>query len=512
MIVRSPRFGVSRSTSVVAPVGGWDTREALADMPPQNAVILDNWFPSTDKVTLRRGSADHATGLPGPVETLLEYTGVTGATKLFAASEGGIYDVSSSGAVGAAAVSGLSNDRWQQVQIGTSGGQFLFMVNGTDSPRSYDGSSWATPSISASGLTATNLVWCNLHQRRLWFGEEDSLRAWYLDVNSIAGTPVSFSLAGVARRGGYIMNMGTWTRDAGDGADDVAVFVTSEGEAIVYQGIDPSSSATWALIGVFQIGKPIGRRCIIKAGADLVLVTQDGFVTAASILTVDRSQADKVALSAQINKAVNDAVRDYGTLFGWQPFLYPRGTMLMFNIPQTSTTAYQFVFNTITGAPCRFTGLNALCWALKGDDAYFGSSDGVVYKFDTGSSDDGAAINGDALQAFSYFKSPGVAKAFKLVEPIFESAGNPNAALDLNVDFQIRAPSGVPAASPVNSATWGVSKWGIGTWGTDGQIYRGWRGVRGIGRAASIRIRVSTTTSRPSWVATNWTYIHGGQL
>jgi len=52
----------SRTASVPPPVGGWDTRNALADMPVENAVILDNWFPSTDKVTVRKGHTSHATG------------------------------------------------------------------------------------------------------------------------------------------------------------------------------------------------------------------------------------------------------------------------------------------------------------------------------------------------------------------------------------------------------------------------------------------------------------------
>lgn len=502
----------SVSRSLPPPVEGWDTREALADMPIKRAVILDNWFPQTDKVTLRRGHASHATGMSGAVESLLPYTPLTGSGALFAANGGNIYNVTSAGAVGAAVVSSLSNDRWQSVQIGTSGGQFLFMVNGEDAPRSYDGSSWATPSISASGFTAANTIWCNLHQRRLWFGEKDSLTAWYLAVNSIAGTPNSFSLAGLAGLGGYIMAMGTWSLDGGAGPDDAAVFLTSEGQAIVYQGTDPSSASTWGLLGVFNIGKPIGRRCMIKAGADLIIVTQDGFVPASEILRADRSQSEVVAISAQINKAVNDAVRDKSTLFGWQPFIYPKGAMLMFNIPQTSTTAYQYVFNTITKAPCRFTGMNALCWGLLNDNAYFGGTDGKVYKADTGANDNSAAINGDALQAFTDFGSPGVNKAFKLVEPIFESDGNPNAALDLNTDYRVRAPTSVASASSVTSATWGVSKWGIGTWGSASQIYRGWRGVRGIGRAAALRVRVSTTSGRPSWVATSFTFVPGGQL
>lgn len=498
------------STALQSPIGGWDTREALADMPVENAIIMDNFFPGTSKVTLRRGHASHATGMSGNIDTLLEYTPLTATGELFAANGGSIYDVSSGGAVGAAVSSGYANNQWQQLQIGTAGGQFLFAVNGADTPITYNGTTWSTASIT--GPTAANLVWCNLHQRRLWFGEVNSLSAWYLAVNSISGTASEFSLAGVAKLGGYIMAMGTWTRDAGDGQDDVAVFITSEGEAIVYAGTDPSAVATWGLIGVFRIGKPIGRRCMMKAGADLIMITQDGFVAASSILSIDRSQSDKVALSSQIARAVNDAVRDGKSLFGWQSLLYAKGTQMIFNVPISTTEFHQYVFNTLTGAPCRFKGMNARCWGLLNDNLYFGGADGVVYLADSGTSDNGANIAGDALQAFSYFSSPGRSKAFKAVEPIFESAGNPNAALDLNLDFQVKQPSGSPSASPSTAATWGVSKWGIGTWGAGDQVFRGWRGVRGTGRSAALRVRVNSTSSRPSWVATFFRYVPGGLM
>ena len=55
----------SRSTAIVPPVGGWDTRESLADMPEQNAVIMENFFPSTDTVAIRRGYTSYATGMSG---------------------------------------------------------------------------------------------------------------------------------------------------------------------------------------------------------------------------------------------------------------------------------------------------------------------------------------------------------------------------------------------------------------------------------------------------------------
>ena len=63
----------STSMAMPPPLGGWDTRESLADMPENHAVILDNWFPDTDKVTVRRGYSSYATGMTGDVESLIEY-------------------------------------------------------------------------------------------------------------------------------------------------------------------------------------------------------------------------------------------------------------------------------------------------------------------------------------------------------------------------------------------------------------------------------------------------------
>jgi hypothetical protein len=48
-------------------------------------------------------------------------------------------------------------------QFTTPGGTFLFIVNGADAPRTFDGTSWATPSIT--GITASQAVHVNAHKR-----------------------------------------------------------------------------------------------------------------------------------------------------------------------------------------------------------------------------------------------------------------------------------------------------------------------------------------------------------
>jgi hypothetical protein len=501
----------SLSPTIPSPVEGWDAQNELSDMPEKRAIILDNWYPTTDKLNIRPGYSSWATGLGAPVETLIEYTPTTGSGQLFGCANGNIYNVSSAGSVGAAVQSGLTNARWQYVNFGTAGGQFVVAVNGADAPRNYNGTTWATtPAIT--GPTAANLIWINAHQRRLWFGERDSLTAWYLPVNSIGGAALSFSLAGLATRGGYLMAMGTWSRDGGDGQDDVAVFLTSEGEAIVYQGTDPSAASTWALAGVFQIGKPIGRRCFKKAGADLLILTQEGVVPVSSILSIDRSQSERVALTAQINKAFNDYVRDYGSLFGWEPLIYPRRTMLLFNVPISSTAAYQIVFNVLTKAPCRFTGIPAICWGLRNDDAYFGSSNGTVYKFDTGASDAGTNINTDALQAFNYFKDTSRRKNFHAIRPIFDANGIPQIAAEMNTDFRILPPAAVPTSLAGGGGLWDSALWDVDKWGGDTDVYDGWLGVVGDGVSGAIRLRTASNSLTAGWLSTKVHYTPGGQI
>jgi hypothetical protein len=244
-------------------------------MPSNDAVALENWFPFTTSVNLRNGYTQWATGFPSAVQTVMGYQGGT-TSKLFGIAGTSIYDATAGGAIGAAAVTGLTNAKWQYVNIATPGGNYLWLCNGADAPYTFDGTTWANPAIA--GLTSTQIINVNIHKNRLWAVESGTLKAWYLPVQSIAGTFQALDLSSFCNRGGYLMAMATWTIDAGYGVDDLAVFITSEGEVLVYRGTDPSSATTWALVGVWWLGSPIGRRCYVKFAGDLLLICEDGLL------------------------------------------------------------------------------------------------------------------------------------------------------------------------------------------------------------------------------------------
>jgi len=498
-----------RAASLPAPVGGWDVLNAIADMPPENAVRLDNWFCEPDRVETRGGYTTHVTGFTDTVDTLLPYRPPSGGDKLLAASGGAIYDATTAGAVGAALATGYTSARWQYVQVTTSGGHFMLMVNGVNAAQRYDGSAFTAASIT--GPTPANLAWISLHQRRVWLGERNSLVAWYLAPNAIAGAAVQFDLTSVATLGGFIQTMATWSRDGGAGADDTAVFITSEGEALIYAGTDPSSASTWGLQGVFRIGRPLGRRCAIKFGADLCVFTEDGIILLSQILPVDASQRSAAAISRQINAAVTAAAREYGSSFGWEPFLYPARNMAIFNVPAAYGAFDQFVFNTITRGPSRFTGVPARCWGLLGGLPYFGSQNSVCL-FDNGSTDNGATINAVAVQAPNAFGSRPLKKMFRRVQPILRAAGAPSFGVDIALDYRTFAALPGVVAADVGDPLWDGGRWDSATW-LDLILIDEMRGVRGIGRTGAVRLVVDTgAAGRVAWVGTNVLYVPGGLL
>lgn len=501
---------VAVTASVPAPVGGWNARDSIANMPPEDAVSLVNLFPSTSDVMLMKGwDGGYATGLPNQTESLLVYNG-GGTSEMYAVSGGSFYDVSSPGAVGAPVVTGQSNSRWQSANISTSGGNFMMSVNGVDDSLLYDGASFAAATFTGVAVDEVSNV--TLFKNRLWFIERQSLNAWYLPVDSIAGLAVKFPLGGIARKGGYLVSFIGWTIDAGEGVDDYFAFITSQGEVIVYKGGDPSTATDWFLQGVWTMGAPIGaERCVHKYGGDVMYLCVDGLVPMSQALLSSRTQ-QRVAITDKIVTAMNDAILAYGANFGWETVFYPKGQMILLNVPvSTGANQEQYVMNTDTKSWGQFIIYPANCFAVFNDDLYFGGNL-YVAKAWTGTDNNGANITGNVQQSFNYFGARGQLKLFKMIRPTFSTDGSPAVALTINVDYQDEAPDAAASFSPDTASAWDSALWDVGIWGGGLNVVAEWQTVGNIGYCGALRMQIESKGIEVHWQVTDYIMEKGGIL
>ena len=509
---RYSRTGQTRS--IPAPIGGWNARDPLAQMDELDAVSLINFMPQTSFLEVRDGHVSHATGMTGNGKTLAPYNSLSGVNKLFCLTDSGVYDVTGQGAVGASLAS-RTNGKHQYTQFGDGTNQWLILCNGADKPLYFDGTNWiavdGTSTPSLAGIDTTRLIYPLTFKGRLMFIEKDSLSFWYLPSGVAGGTLSEFDLSSQARRGGYLVAMGTWTRDAGDGADDFAVFVTSKGEVIVYQGTDPGSASAWAKIGTYFVGIPIGRRCLYTLGGDLIIITENGtfaLSTALQSATIDF----RTALSYKIEPVFTETARSYKANFGWEIMHYPAQNALIVNIPLSEDgTHEQYVMNTITKAWTKFEGWNAETFSLFNEELYmtYGST---VYKAWSGKSDINANIVATGKTAFTYFKKNGIKKV-KLFRAVIGLDASIAVSLGLDADFNDTAPLNEVSYTPPTQALWDVAIWDQDVWGGNIFTIKQWFSpAQWEGYAFAGKIKINKKNINARWYSCDYHFESGGVI
>ena len=506
---------ISGPITVPAPVGGWNARDSLAAMPITDAERLINWFPEATSVNSRPGSETTFTGLVSQAETLMAYAGTT-TLELFVAAGANIYDATVAEGASASASAGLlmmsarSSARWQYENFATPGGNFMICVNGAERPVYYNGTNFsAMTTLTASGGLADNLIDVHSYAERLFYLEKDTLNFWYMEsVETILGTARKFPLGSVFNKGGVCIAHGSWTRDGGSGMDDAYFVASDQGEIIVYTGTDPGDANSWSKLGLFNIPKPLGRRCVQKFGGDALILTEGGVLSLSQVLSGIEPQS---LLTDKIRTAVSDAVRLYRANYAWQLLYYPLGHWLIINVPiKEGSRQEQYVMNTNTGAWCRFKGLTANCWEVFGNSLYFGAS-GKVIQADTGTNDDGENVDVDAKQAPSNFGYAGF-KSFLSIYPFINSDNGVPVAIGLNIDFNDRSPVSTP--SPVVTT---LPYWGDATWSSPSYFWAGkavpqgsLQSGGGSGVYAAMRLKGAVNVDRLQWMATQITFERGG--
>lgn len=497
-----------------APVGGWNALDSLDGMPPQDAVKLVNLVPDAGYVRTRGGYREIATGLGGAVRSLIGYQ-AGGTEVLLAAANGEIIDATLGGDLSAATPlgTGFASDYWQHVQHTGS----AWLVNGADAPQRFDGSALAAATYTlASGetetLTPANFIQVNNFKGRLFYIEKDKCGFWYCQAGSAQGEMRYFDLSRIAQTGGQVSFMLTWTRDGGDGVDDLAVFVLSTGEVLVYQGDDPEDVLAWSQQGRFRIGEPLGRRAYTQIGGDNIILTRDGWLNLSAALG-DGRVTEASAYSVKIINAAKRAAAIHGDRDGWQCVLYPRGNLFIVNVPIGADVFHQQVRNTNTGAWCEFNGWDAECFGIWDDNLYFGDAGGRILQADVGESDDGDYIDFEAVPAYQHPSGRQSRVQVTAAEVLTNFNFPALITLEGLADYETATLPEIvsPPEGPVS--TWDQADWDDSSWALDEtQTTRGWQSIMANGYAVTFNMRFRSRAQSVFWYSCNMLVKPGGDL
>lgn len=490
-----------------APTAGWISNRNLADptsIQGQGAAVMDNFFPKSSSVILRRGKQKHATINADAVAMFSYDNGFN--DHLFAASVNSIYDISSPAtptSPGTLMRTGLTSGRWSVVQFATTGGVYLIGVNGTDQGFIFDGTTFSPLGgiTIPGGLTTANLSYVWVYKNRLWFARRDSMDAYYMEnPDAIGGNLVWFPLSGVFARGGALQFGATWSLDAGaeGGLSEQNIFVSTEGEVAVYQGVDPLTDFTKA--GLYRIGTPLGNQAFFRGGGDIAVATSVGLVPLSKAITLDVTSLSVATVSYNIADAWSEALEKRGNS-DWQLELWPEQKMAMIAPPNIigGDEPVIFVSNTETGAWCRFTNWNALSMVVFKGQLYFGSPGGVIYIANVSGTDDGQIFTGAVAPLFEDMGSPASLKIGKTGRAVVRGSVQVPGKVTMLVDY--KTDLGVAPNAPVAAAggVWGDGVWGVSTWGFSSAqvITQQHDSVGGAGYALSLGYTVSSGTIAP---------------
>jgi hypothetical protein len=517
----------NKPASVAAPVGGLNAKDSLVAMPDSDAVLMQNWWPQPYGCSVRKGYRYWATGMPSEVGTLAPWAAANGTQKLFAWSGNSVYDITSPGVAVLTPLTGLSNSVWEWTNVSNAAGSHLIALNGIDDGIVYNGvgnrivlgdgivaNTWA-------GISPKDAVCPTVHQHRLWVVQKNSANGWFLPPDAIQGTFTKYDFGPLFSRGGFLQFLTTWTLDDGSGATDHLIAVSSRGEAVVYEGIDPEDDLNWKLTGVYYIGAPVaGRRAFCKAGGDQFILTQQGLVSMSAVLTSTKvSDAPGKIKTDKIQFLISEVVSSFSQSFGWDLKYYPKDNMLILNVPSvTSGGNIQLASNQITNAWTEFLGMDAACWGFFGSSPMFGDHAGNVFQAWTGHSDrvqsngtGGTAIVSRVQQAYSYMGERATQKQVGMYRPVFVVTDPAAFNSTIRYDFRAELVTTPGPMGVTSSSLWGVGVWNSSLWGGGDTVQKQWVQAEGMGVAASL-LMVMRTEGEVLWVATDYSITGGWGL
>lgn len=500
-----------KAVKVPAPQGGVNALVGLSDMAPEDACFIYNMIPTSRGLQVRKGYTHYAENVGASIRTVIPYTGTTDSDNLlFVAADDGIYDISAGGAgpwtpaISWTATEASGYGNWTGF-VADSGIHYGVYADQETGYYLYDETlgTWAqvaggTNPGEVDAVNPNDFVFVAQFKQRLWFIERDTATAWYLDAGSIAGTATPFYFGNKFKKGGTLQGLYNWTVDAGEGADDYLVAISSGGDVVVYKGTDPDSPTDFFLHGVWFVGPPsAGFRSVGQYGGELYMLSTYGITPISRLLAGQPVQGDQIQASRKISPLIKATIAETADERGWELRDVPSENLVIVSTPKSAGLPYrQFALCLQTDGWSSFVDLPYHTGDTWRGQFYFGSeadaTGGTVYRL-YGDLDD-VSLDGTtydqiewmALTSFQEYGEVGQYHRASLIRPVFLTSGIPGYTAEARYDYNIVDATNIAPSGSTSGSLWDVAIWDSAIWGGLGAIVEGVLGVYGMGRAMAV--------------------------
>jgi hypothetical protein len=523
----------AQAVTVPAPMGSINTIAPGGLMSPEDCIYRYNMIPAEYGLRVRLGSREWVTGLDGEVRTLLPFTGsYSSVNRLFAVTESGIWDVSSSTTSPTQLVTFATQDETSghgvfTVMV-TAAGHFLLYCDEANGYHVYTETSdtWAKIAMGSggtevAGVDPASLVFVTVWKHRVWFVEKNRGKGWYLPTNAIYGTATAYNFGAHFRAGGDLRGLWSLTRDGGGGIDDALVAISGGGDVLVYEGTDPASADTFGLKGVFFVGGvPQGRRIASDFGGDLLVMSTTGLLPLSQLLLGNAAVSAQYA-TAKIANLWNKLMLSTANLRGWSMALHPLDATLLVLVPVSDGLPTRQLAMSLSSpakgwSEYRDLNMGTAAVAYAGT-LYFGTPDGTVKIMDgyvdgVTLADPNAysAIQWSLLTAYQNLGTPNQKRLMDVRTTFICEGAPPPYAIEARYRWDVSEIGTSPsdATAPV-TALWDTAVWDDANWAPEYSSSQGIRGLTGMGSEVALAVR-GTAAARTILVGHDVRFVIGG--
>jgi hypothetical protein len=497
---------------IPVPYRGVNTTSSLSMLAEDECHYAYNILPSQDGFKTRLGTSEWTNGVTGSPRTTIPYHALssTGSgDKLFVTGTDGIYEVTTSGAGAATRVynfvtTGATAGYGNFIQWGTAtGAQWIFYADSANGLLSYEAATntWS-PVTGITGLNELDIRYVAIHKLRIWVILKDSPNGWYLPGGAMAGAATEFQFGSKFTHGGDLVSVHTFTRDSGNGPDDLFVAISRQGDVIIYQGADPSAATTFSIVGTWYVGVlPDSRKVALEYSGDIYILSINGITSLTELLRGTDVSDNYKSVVGKITNLLRSRLSTELSSAGWELIMFPAENLLIIQSPIRSGSTDQYLhycLNTVNKGWGFFRNVQSTSMGVHRNELFYTQSNGSVWRLKEGNDQCtitnpvGTPVEFTFLTAYSNAGAPGVMKMPSLARPVFVGSQAPEYAIQVLFDYERGELSVSGSGATSDSSLWDTALWDSAIWGGD-EVFDETQGVGGVGYAIAVAMRGRTT-------------------